>query len=184
MIALFISILIWSYYCPRVIYWKIPTKFMISFMYHCRSRTTRKMRVYKNVTRVLCQRTSAGHSTRSRLFCFMASLLQLQLHHFIDWLIRLLLHRVREVIEVIEAYQYRLSVSGLGLCDKKLSDGVKYLVRKFTRLSRKERPAGVTRSYVNLSRPTAAGVKKSYVNLSEAYGGRRNKQLREPVKAQ
>ena len=181
MVPLIISILIWSYYCPRVIYWKILTKFMISSMCHCRSRTTRKKRVYKNVTRVLCQRTSAGHSTRSRLFCFMASLLQLQLHHFIDWLIRLLRHRVREVIE---AYQYRLSVSGLGLCYKKLSDGVKYLVRKFTRLSRKERPAGVTRSYVNLSRPTAAGVKKSYVNLSEAYGGRRNKQLREPVKAQ
>ena len=119
---------------------------MISSTCHCRGRTTRKGRVYKNATQM--------H------FSFTASSFQRPLHHPVGWLTSPLRHSVREVVQV---YQYRLSVSGKKLGNKELRDGVKDLIGMSARWS-----------YVNLSRPTAAGVIRSYVNLSEAYGGRRN----------
>lgn len=63
-----------------------------------------------------------------------------------------------------------MSVSVIGLCDQELSEGIKDLIRKSTRWSRKERPVGVTRSYVNLLRLMVAGVTRSYVNLSRPAG--------------
>ena len=63
-----------------------------------------------------------------------------------------------------------MSVSVIGLCDQELSEGIKDLIRKSTRWSRKERPVGVTRSYVNLLRLMVAGVTRNYVNLSRPAG--------------